>query len=80
MPTRENNSVFDGLLQAAGGLIDMKRQVDRVEQEIRTLKAQASGFVPPVARRVSSADAVLIHQSTRSESVTSTATSTTKRR
>lgn len=52
MPTRENIEVFDGLLLAAGGLIDMKRQVDRVESEIRTLKAQVSGFVPPIAKRV----------------------------
>jgi DNA methyltransferase 1-associated protein 1 len=52
MPTRENIEVFDGLLTAAGGLIDMKRQVDRVEQEVRTMRAQSSGFIPPVARRV----------------------------
>lgn len=53
MPTRENIDIFDKLLTAAGGLIDMKRQVDRVEQEVRTLKAQSSGFIPPVTERVS---------------------------
>lgn len=53
MPTRENIEIFDSLLAAAGGLIDMKRQVDRVEQEVRTLKAQLPGYIPPVAGRVS---------------------------
>lgn len=48
MPTRANLDAFDGVLQAAGGLVDMKRQVDRVDQELRTLKAQREGFVPPV--------------------------------
>ena len=48
MPTRANLDEFDGLLQAAGALIDMKRQVDRVEQELRTLKAQKEGYIAPV--------------------------------
>jgi DNA methyltransferase 1-associated protein 1 len=48
MPTRDNLEVFDRLLHAAGGLVDMKRQVDRVEQEVRTLRAQKEGFVPPL--------------------------------
>ncbi|ORY31305.1 hypothetical protein BCR39DRAFT_527424 [Naematelia encephala] len=69
MPTRANLEVFDRLLLAAGGLIDMKRQVDRVEQEIRNLKAQQQGYVPPVTSR-----------KTRSLSVTSTDTSATGRR
>lgn len=68
MPTRVNLEIYDGVLQAAAGLVDMKRQVDRVEQEIRTLKAQKSGgFVPPVERK-------------RSDSVLSTDTSGTGRR
>lgn len=53
MPTRENIEMFEDLLTAAGGLVEMKRQVDRVEQEIRTSRAQASGFIPPITRRVS---------------------------
>lgn len=48
MPTRANLDAFDGVLQAAGGLVDMKRQVDRVDQELKTLRAQREGFVPPV--------------------------------
>lgn len=68
MPTRVNLEIFDGVLQAASNLVEMKRQVDRVEQEIRTLKAQKSGgFIPPVERK-------------RSDSVLSTDTSATGRR
>lgn len=70
MPTRTNLEAYDGVLQAAASLVDMKRQVDRVEQEIRTLKAQRDGgYIPPVdlSRK-------------RSESVLSTDTSTTNRR
>lgn len=48
MPTRGNIEAFDGVLQAAASLIDMKRQVDRVEQELRTIKAQREGYIPPV--------------------------------
>ena len=51
MPTRNNVEIFDRVLLAAGGLVDMKRQFDRVEQEIRTLRAQREGFVQPVDRR-----------------------------
>jgi DNA methyltransferase 1-associated protein 1 len=51
MPTRDNVELFDGLLVAAGALVDMKRQVDRVEQEVKTLTAQRQGFVPPFERR-----------------------------
>lgn len=55
MPTRSNLDALDGVLHAAAALVDMKRQVDRVEQEIRTVKAQREGFVPPVepSRKVS---------------------------
>lgn len=66
MPTRGNLEAYDGVLGAAASLIDMKRQVDRVEQDIRTLKAQKDGFIPPV-------DA----SRKRSESVLSTDTSGT---
>lgn len=48
MPTRANLEAFDGVLQAAGALVDMKRQMDRVDQELRTLRAQREGFVPPI--------------------------------
>lgn len=51
MPTRTSLEVFDGVIHAAGGLVDMKRQLDRVEQELRTLRAQREGFVPPVERK-----------------------------
>nr|XP_031859512.1 uncharacterized protein CI109_004974 [Kwoniella shandongensis]KAA5526584.1 hypothetical protein CI109_004974 [Kwoniella shandongensis] len=46
MPTRGNLEMFESLLQASGALIDMKRQVDRVEQELRTVRAQREGLVP----------------------------------
>jgi len=68
MPTRGNIEAYDSVLQAAASLIDMKRQVDRVEQELRTLKAQKEGFVPPVSESQSRK---------RSESVLSTDTSGT---
>ncbi len=51
MPTRTNLEIFERVLVAAGGLVDMKRQVDRVEQEMRTLRAQREGFVPPLSGR-----------------------------
>ncbi|OCF36012.1 SWR1-complex protein 4 [Kwoniella heveanensis BCC8398] len=69
MPTRGNIEMFDSLLQAAGSLIDMKRQVDRVEQELRTVRAQKEGLLP-------SLDA---NRKIRSESVASTDTSITRR-
>ncbi|WRT70798.1 uncharacterized protein IL334_007797 [Kwoniella shivajii] len=69
MPTRGNIEIFDSLLQAAGALIDMKRQVDRVEQELRTVTAQRQGLLPTIETR-----------KVRSESVTSTDTTTTNRR
>lgn len=53
MPTRENLEMMSMVLQAATGLIDMKRQVDRVEQELRTLSSQRDGIHPtPAARDV----------------------------
>jgi DNA methyltransferase 1-associated protein 1 len=51
MPTRSNLEEFDVLLVAAGALVDMKRQVERVSQELRMLRAQKEGFVPPVEQR-----------------------------
>jgi len=51
MPTRSNLEEFDVLLIAAGALVDMKRQVERVGQELRMLRAQRDGFVPPVDQR-----------------------------
>ncbi|KAK4684808.1 hypothetical protein P7C73_g5357, partial [Tremellales sp. Uapishka_1] len=70
MPTRNNIDMLERVLQAAGALMDMKRQYDRVEQELRTLRAQKEGFIPPPdgARKA------------RSESITSTDTSGTNRR
>lgn len=48
MPTRVSLERLDGLILASQGLLEMKRQVDRVELEVKTLKArlearQASG-------------------------------------
>lgn len=51
MPTRANLEAFDAVLQAAGGLVDMKRQLDRVDQDLRTLRAQREGFVPPIEHK-----------------------------
>ncbi|KAK1923209.1 hypothetical protein DB88DRAFT_494255 [Papiliotrema laurentii] len=70
MPTRSNIEEFDGLLNAVSALVDMKRQVDRVSQEVRLLRAQKEGYIPPPADP----------RKARSESVTSTDTSTTRRR
>lgn len=38
MPTKENIQHLEGLLDAAGVLIDTKKAVDRIDQEIRTQK------------------------------------------
>ncbi|KAI0089333.1 hypothetical protein BDY19DRAFT_945299 [Irpex rosettiformis] len=35
MPTRENSAQLESLLEAAGALVETKKQVDRIEQEIR---------------------------------------------
>jgi DNA methyltransferase 1-associated protein 1 len=48
MPTRPNLDMLERVFGAAAGLVEMKRQVDRVEQELRTLKAQKEGFIPPM--------------------------------
>lgn len=63
MPTRQNLQVFENVLVTAAALVEMKRQVERVEQEIRTLKAQKEGgWVMPVqeiaARKVSTLDSL----------------------
>lgn len=46
MPTRNNLDVFEQLVNTASLLVDMKRQVDRAEQDKRVLEAQMRGFVP----------------------------------
>ncbi|WVQ81708.1 hypothetical protein IAT38_003833 [Cryptococcus sp. DSM 104549] len=70
MPTRQNIEMFDGLLVASGALVDMKRQVDRVEQELRTVRAQKEGLEP----------AAVVAPQARADSVTSTDTSLTNNR
>ena len=68
MPTRTNLDALDGVLSAGAALVDMKRQVDRVEQELRTLRAQRETYVAPLQRGA------------RSESLTSNGTSVVTRR
>jgi len=51
MPTRNNLEALDGVLVAGAALCDMKRQVDRVEQDLRTLRAQREGYVAPLQSR-----------------------------
>lgn len=46
MPTRGNLDMYDQLMQTVSLLVDMKRQVDRSDQEIRVLEAQARGYIP----------------------------------
>lgn len=43
MPTAANLEKLEGLQAAAGGLLDMKKALDRVEQEIRINKARLRG-------------------------------------
>lgn len=35
MPTKENSAKLESLLEAAGTLVETKKQVDRIEQEIK---------------------------------------------
>lgn len=51
MPTRTNLDALEGVFVAGAALVDMKRQVDRVEQELRTLRTQREGYVAPVQSR-----------------------------
>jgi len=51
MPTRNNLEALDGVLVAGAALCDMKRQVDRVEQDLRSLRAQREGYVAPLQSR-----------------------------
>jgi hypothetical protein len=44
MPTKDNIAALEKTIHAAEGLIEMKRLVDRVEVEVRTLKAQRDGI------------------------------------
>lgn len=46
MPTRQNLEVFEGLLNAAAALVEMRRQVNRVEQELRVVRMQNEGLMP----------------------------------
>lgn len=71
MPTRSNVEELEGLFGAVTALVDMKRQVDRVSQEVRMLRAQKEGYIPPPASE---------SRKTRSESVTSTDTSGTRQK
>lgn len=45
MPTRENLERYEALLTACGSLVDVKRMVDRAEQEVRVLKLQKESGV-----------------------------------
>lgn len=47
MPTRENLERYEALLAACGSLVDVKRMVDRAEQEVRVLKLQKESGVGP---------------------------------
>lgn len=38
MPTRDNCAQLESLLEAAGALVETKKQVDRIEQELRVLQ------------------------------------------
>ena len=60
MPTKDNISALEKTIHAAEGLIEMKRLVDRVEVEVRTLKAQRDGIAmtAPVAVPVSTTPTV----------------------
>lgn len=49
MPTRDNVVALEKVIHSAEGLVEMKRLVDRVEVEVRTLKAQRDGIVPAVS-------------------------------
>jgi DNA methyltransferase 1-associated protein 1 len=49
MPTKTNLDKLESLLAAAQNLLEMKKQVDRAEQELRILRAQKDlgDAVPP---------------------------------
>ncbi|TYJ52625.1 SWR1-complex protein 4 [Cryptococcus floricola] len=74
MPTRQNLEVLEGLLGAGAALVEMKRQVDRVEQELRTVRAQKEGLLPMATPGVE------LSQQSRADSVVSTDTTTTTNR
>lgn len=50
MPTRENCAQLEGLFDAAAALVDTKKVVDKVDQEIRVLKARMAGRASVGAR------------------------------
>lgn len=63
MPTRSNLDALDGVLTAGAALVDMKRQVNRVQQELDTLKKQREGFVAPLPRGVRTSAVALLGNS-----------------
>ena len=46
MPTHNNLEMYEQLVNTASMLVEMKRQADRADQEVRSLEAQARGFIP----------------------------------
>ena len=84
MPTRNNLEALDGVLVAGAALCDMKRQVDRVEQDLRALRVQREGYVAPLQSRgvctIRTVSHMTLMTKGRSESVTSTGTSVVTRR
>lgn len=63
MPTRDNVVALEKVIHSAEGLVEMKRLVDRVEVEVRTLKAQRDGIVPTPAGAASGSTAVPVDSS-----------------
>lgn len=63
MPTRDNVVALEKVIHSAEGLVEMKRLVDRVEVEVRTLKAQRDGIVPTAAGAASGSTAVPVELS-----------------
>jgi len=76
---------MESLQAAASGLLDMKKNVDRVEQEIRTLRAQKEALedqgseLMDVSEDAGDLNKHLTHIRKRSMSISSNATSTTTR-
>lgn len=83
MPTKPNIERMEALQGAAAGLLEMKKNVDRVEQEIRTLKAQRDAVegseILDQSEEVGDGNKHLSNVRKRSMSISSNATSTTTR-
>jgi len=85
MPTQANLDRLEALQTAAAGLVDIKRTVDRVEQDIRMMKARLRGSEPldgPSMEEIGVPGILLIPEDTsrkRSVSVSSTGTAATTR-